>query len=164
MKYEEAKYKFIEAWGTLGSSWGINKVMAQIHALLIVSSKPLTTDDVMAELQISRGNANMNIRALMEWGIVEKKLIVGERKDHYVAGKDIWELARQVSRERRKREIEPILRVLNQVQSVEGNTEEVKEFKAVTGDLRDFSKKVDGALEKFTKSDKNWFLKLLLKM
>ncbi|MEQ9165776.1 MAG: transcriptional regulator, partial [Fulvivirga sp.] len=148
----------------LGSSWGINKVMAQIHALLIVSSKPLTTDDVMAELQISRGNANMNIRALMEWGIVEKKLIVGERKDHYVAGKDIWELARQVSRERRKREIEPILRVLNQVQSVEGNTEEVKEFKAVTGDLRDFSKKVDGALEKFTKSDKNWFLKLLLKM
>lgn len=164
MNYEEAKYKFIEAWGTLGSSWGINKVMAQIHALLIVSSKPLTTDDVMAELQISRGNANMNIRALMEWGIVEKKLIVGERKDHYVAGKDIWELARQVSRERRKREIEPILKVLNQVQAVEGNSEEVKEFKAVTGELRDFSKKVDGALEKFTKSDKNWFLKLLLKM
>jgi DNA-binding transcriptional regulator GbsR (MarR family) len=164
VNYDEAKYKFIEAWGTLGSSWGINKVMAQIHALLIVASKPLTTDDVMAELQISRGNANMNIRALMEWGIVEKKLIVGERKDHYVAGKDIWELARQVSRERRKREIEPILKVLNQVQAVEGSTEEVKEFKAVTGELRDFSKKVDGALEKFTKSDKNWFLKLLLKM
>lgn len=164
MDYEEAKYKFIEAWGTLGTSWGINKVMAQIHALLIVASKPMTTDDVMNELQISRGNANMNIRALMEWGIVEKKLIVGERKDHYVAGKDIWELARQVSRERRKREIEPILKVLNQVQAVDGKTEEVKEFKAVTGELREFSKKVDNALEKFTKSDKNWFLKLLLKM
>ena len=96
MNYHEGKHKFIQAWGTLGSSWGINKVMAQIHALLLISPKSLTTDDIMEELKISRGNANMNIRALMDWGIVEKELIVGERKDHYRAGKDIWELARQV--------------------------------------------------------------------
>ncbi|MEM8566986.1 MAG: transcriptional regulator, partial [Bacteroidota bacterium] len=139
MNYKEGRHKFIQAWGTLGSSWGINKVMAQIHALLLISPKSLTTDDIMEELKISRGNANMNIRALMDWGIVEKELIVGERKDHYRAGKDIWELARQVSRERRKREIEPILKVLGEVQAVKGKSDEVKEFKTVTSDLKDFS-------------------------
>ncbi len=164
MNYHEGKHKFIQAWGTLGSSWGINKVMAQIHALLLISPKSLTTDDIMEELKISRGNANMNIHALMDWGIVEKELIVGERKDHYRAGKDIWELARQVSRERRKREIEPILKVLGKVQSVTGKSDEVKEFKTVTSDLKDFSSKIDGALDKFTRSDKNWFFKMLLKL
>ena len=164
MNYHEGKHKFIQAWGTLGSSWGINKVMAQIHALLLISPKSLTTDDIMDELKISRGNANMNIRALMDWGIVEKELIVGERKDHYRAGKDIWELARQVSRERRKREIEPILKVLGEVQSVSGKSDEVKEFKTVTSDLKDFSGKIDGALDKFARSDKNWFFKMLLKL
>lgn len=164
MEIEEGKHKFIQAWGTLGSSWGINKVMAQIHALLLVSPKSMTTDEIMDELKISRGNANMNIRALMDWGIVEKELIVGERKDHYRAGKDVWELARQVSRERRKREIEPILKVLGEVQLVGGKSDDVKEFKKVTGDLKDFSMKIDGALDKFTRSDKNWFLKLLLKI
>ena len=164
MQYDEAKYKFIQAWGTLGSSWGINKAMAQIHALLIISTEALSTEQIMEELQISRGNANMNIRALMDWGIVQKEFKVGERKEFFVAGKDIWELARQVSRERRKREIEPILKVLHQVQSVEGKDEEIEEFKKVTSDLQDFSLKVDGMIDKFTQSDKNWFYKLLLKL
>lgn len=165
MKYDEAKHKFIQAWGTLGSSWGINKAMAQIHALLLIASEPLSTEEIMEELQISRGNANMNIRALMDWGIVEKEFKVGERREFFVAGKDVWELARQISRERRKREIEPILKVLEQVQEVsDGETEKIQEFKKVTSDLKDFTLKVDGTIEKFIKSDKNWFLKMLLKL
>ena len=95
MNYEDAKQKYIQAWGTLGSSWGINKAMAQIHALLLVSTEPLSAEDVMNELQMSRGNVNMNLRALMDWGIVEKEHKVGERKEFFSAGKDIWELARQ---------------------------------------------------------------------
>jgi DNA-binding transcriptional regulator GbsR (MarR family) len=165
MEYQDAKRKFIEAWGTLGSSWGINRAMAQIHALLLVSTEPLSTEDIMQELQMSRGNVNMNIRALMDWGIVSKEHKIGERKEFFVAGKDIWELARQVSRERRRREIEPIIKVLSQVQDVSGdNQANVKEFKKVTGDLQDFSLKVDGLLDKFTKSDQNWFYKLLMKL
>ena len=165
MEYQEAKHKFIQAWGTLGTSWGINKAMAQIHALLLISEKPLSTEDIMKELQISRGNVNMNIRALMDWGIVTKEYKIGERMEFFVAGKDIWELARQVSRERRRREIEPILRVLEQVQSVKGGAkDETGEFKKVTKDLFDFSVKVDNVLDKFTKSDQNWFYKLLMKM
>jgi len=165
MEYIEGKRRFIEAWGTLGTSWGINKAMAQIHALLLISTEPLSTEDIMEELQISRGNVNMNVRALMDWGIVHKELKIGERKEFFMAGKDVWELARQVSRERRRREIEPVLKVLAQVQSVTGtNAKEVEEFRKVTADLHDFSSRVDGLVEKFAKSDQNWFYKLLLKL
>lgn len=164
MKYKEAKDQFIQAWGTLGSSWGINRAMAQIHALLLISTKPLSTEDIMDELKISRGNVNMNIRALIDWGIVTREHKIGERKEFFTAGKDIWELARQVSKERRRREIEPILKVLGQVQSVSGSDAKVEEFKNVTNDLRDFSLKVDGMLDKFTRSDQKWFYKLLMKL
>lgn len=164
MEYTEAKHKFIQAWGTLGTSWGINKAMAQIHALLLISPEPLSTEEIMEELQISRGNANMNIRALIDWGIVHKEHKIGERKEYFYAGKDIWELARQVARERRKRELEPILKVLDQLQEVEGApAQDVDEFKAVTSELREFSQKMDGMLTKFTQADLNWFYKLIMK-
>ncbi|RZJ54238.1 MAG: ArsR family transcriptional regulator, partial [Flavobacterium sp.] len=68
MDFKEAKNKFIQTWGALGSQWGINKTMAQIHALLMVAPEPLSMEDIMEELQISRGNASMNLRALMDWG------------------------------------------------------------------------------------------------
>lgn len=164
MNYTEAKQQFIQAWGTLGSSWGINKAMAQIHALLLISEEPLSAEEVMEELKMSRGNVNMNLRALLDWGIVEKVSKIGERKEFFIANKDVWELARQVSRERRRREIEPIIKVLEQVQGVEGTGKEVKEFKAMTKELKDFSYKVDGVLDKFTKSDQNWFYKMLMKL
>ncbi len=164
MEYSEAKQKFIQAWGTLGSNWGINKAMAQLHALLLLSTEPLSAEEIMEELQMSRGNVNMNLRALMDWGIVQKEHKVGERKEFFSTGKDVWALAKQVSKERRRREIEPILTVLEQVQRVSGdNKKEVAEFKKVTGELFDFSLKVDGMIDKFTKSDQTWFYKLLMK-
>ncbi|WP_111669780.1 GbsR/MarR family transcriptional regulator [Algoriphagus litoralis] len=165
MEYLEGKNKFIQAWGTLGSNWGINKAMAQIHALLLLATEPLSAEQIMEELQISRGNANMNLRALMDWGIVKKEFKVGERKEFFSTSKDVWELAKQVSRERRRREIEPILSILKEVQGVSGeNKKEVEEFKKVTAELFDFSQKVDNTLVKFTNSDQNWFFKLLLKI
>lgn len=165
MEYNEAKQRFIQAWGTLGSNWGINKAMAQIHALLLLSTEPISTEEIMEELQMSRGNVNMNLRALIDWGIVNREHKVGERKEYFTTGKDVWELAKQVSRERRRREIEPILKVLGEVQDVTGdNKKEVAEFKRVTRDLFDFSTKVDGMIEKFTKSDQTWFYKLLMKL
>ncbi len=165
MEYSEAKQKFIHAWGTLGSNWGINKAMAQIHALLLLATEPLSAEEIMDELQMSRGNVNMNLRSLMDWGIVKKEHKVGERKEYFSTGKDVWDLARQVSRERRRREIEPILKVLEDVQSVSGdNKKSVAEFKKVTSELFEFSSKVDGVVEKFIKSDQNWFYKFLMKL
>lgn len=165
MKIEQAKAEFIQSWGVLGSSWGINKAMAQIHALLVVSHESLSAEDVMVALKISRGSVNMNIRALIDWGIVEKELRIGERKEYFKAEKDILELARLITVERRKREIEPMLKVLTKVQSLDSKkTNEQKEFKKVTSDLLDFTKKANRLMEKFTKSDKNWFYKLILRL
>lgn len=164
MKYQDAKDKFIQAWGGLGSSWGINRTMAQIHALLLVSTSPLSTEDIMEQLQISRGNANQNVRALIDWGLVEKQLKTGERKEYFVAGKDVWELAKQVAKERKKRELEPIVKTLNQLQHVEGSTAEVQEFKTVTGNIMDFAKQAESTLELFINSRQNWFYKVLSKI
>ncbi|HMJ69459.1 MAG TPA: hypothetical protein VK508_11205 [Cyclobacteriaceae bacterium] len=165
MKYQEAKEELIQAWGTLGHSWGLNKTMAQIHAVLILSTKPLTTEDIMKELNISRGNANMNIRALLEWGIVDRVLVPGERKEYFKSEKDVWTLARTVARERRKRELEPILKVLKKVADVQvDGSDETKELKKVTKELRSFAEKSDNLLETFVKSEESWFWGSVLKL
>lgn len=164
MKLDEAKAKLIQAWGNLGYSWGLNKVMAQIHALLLVSPEPLSTEDIMKELNISRGNANMNIRALLDWGIIYRISIAGERKEYFQSEKDIWTLARQVAKERRKRELEPILKTLKEVQEVAGeSSEELKEFKRVTKELKGFAEKSDGLLNTFVGAQESWFWNTLLK-
>jgi len=164
MQYQEAKSKFIQAWGTLGSSWGINRAMAQIHALLLISETPLSTDEIMVDLKISRGNANMNIRALMDWGIVYKELRAGERKEFFFADKDIWELARQVSKERQKRELTPIVRVLDDLNHIEGKDSKSDELRNVVKDLSKFTKNVSGVVSKFSNSDEHWFYSVLLKL
>lgn len=161
MEFKATKQKFVQTWGTIGSNWGINKTMAQIHALMLVSNVPLCTEDIMEELQISRGNANMNIRSLMDWGLVFKEIIVGERKEFFVAEKDVWQVFIQISKERRKREIEPVVRLLDQMSDFDSKDEEEKEFKRMMEELHNVTKQADVVLEKISKADKPWFLKLL---
>lgn len=165
MNLEEAKYKFIQEWGVLGSSWGINRAMAQIHALLILSPESKTTDEVMEELKISRGNANMNMRALIDWGLVFKEYKPGERKEYFYAEKDLWMVMKQIAKERRKREVVPIREVLKEVSAAEiENTPEGKEFKKVTKDIDTVISKFDSVLDLASKSDQSWFLKMLSKL
>ena|SRR5687768_5476807 len=165
MKYTEAKEKLIQAWGNLGYSWGLNKTMAQIHALLMISPKPLSTEEIMEDLNISRGNANMNVRALLDWGIISRISVPGERKEFFKSEKDIWTLARQVVRERRKRELEPILKVLKEVSDVTADgTEETKELKKTVKDLKNFADKSDNLLETFIKAEESWFWNAILKL
>ena len=164
MEFDEAKQKFLHSWGTLGSNWGINKTMAQIHALLLISPEPLSTEDIMNELQISRGNANMNIRALIDWGLVQREMKAGERKEFFSSEKDIWQVAMKVMRERRKRELEPVVSLLGQLKEVEGETEEVKEFQKTITELNDFTSKTDNLLDKLSRSDKHFFMNALVKM
>ena len=165
MKYKEAKEELIQAWGNLGYSWGLNKTMAQIHALLMISPKPLSTEEIMEELNISRGNANMNIRALLDWHIIYRISVPGERKEFFKSEKDIWALARQVVKERRKRELEPILKVLKNVNEVQSDsTEETKEFKKVVKDLKNFAEKSDNLLDAFVKSEESWFWNSVLRI
>lgn len=165
MKYKEAKEELIQAWGNLGYSWGLNKTMAQIHALLMISPKPLSTEEIMEDLNISRGNANMNIRALLDWHIIYRISVPGERKEFFKSEKDIWALARQVVKERRKRELEPILKVLKNVNEVQSDSsEQTKEFKKVVKELKNFAEKSDNLLNAFEKSEENWFWNSVLKI
>ncbi len=164
MTLEEAKEQFIQSWGTLGSSWGITRTMAQIHALLLVSKDTLSAEEIMEELQISRGNANMNIRALIDWGLVHKKLKTGERKEYFVAEKDMWKVIKSVIVERKKRELEPMLKILDDISSIEGDDQEAEEFRNVIKDIKLFSSKADATLDTLINADSNWFVGTFLNM
>ena len=164
MKLKEAKNKFIQTWGALGSQWGINKTMAQIHALLMISKEPLSMEDIMEDLQISRGNASMNLRALMDWGIVFKEYKPGERKEYFTGEKNIDELARKIAKERSKREVKPAIRILKEVIDVEDTTDEAKQFKSQTSDLYNFMLRADNMIDKITEQKENWITKTILKM
>ena len=166
MQLEEGKEKFIQAWGTLGSSWGINRTMAQVHALLLISPEALSTEDVMQELNVSRGNANMNLRALIDWGLISKELRPGERKEYFVAEKDMWKVAKQVIRERRKRELEPMLRILDELKQVEGakGDKNTEAFTESIGNLHDLATKADKTLNTMLRADEHWFLGSFMKL
>lgn len=165
MEFKEAKNKFIQTWGALGSQWGINKTMAQIHALLMVSPEPLSMEDIMDELLISRGNASMNLRALMDWGIVYKEYKSGERKEFFIAEKDLDELAVKIAQERSKREIKPALKVLKDVSSIDkSKSAETKHFVDQTQKLYDFVLKADNMIDKVTEYKDNWIGRLVMKI
>jgi DNA-binding transcriptional regulator GbsR (MarR family) len=166
MKLTEAKQQFISSWGAFGTHWGINRTMAQIHALLLISAGPLTQDDIMEQLNISRGNTNMNIRELINWGLVERVLLPGERKEYFTAEKDIWKVVRQIVKERKKRELEPMMKLLDQLEEVEGDKrdKEVKAFVEVVSGIKRLGKQADKTLDMMIRADENWFVSGLMKV
>jgi DNA-binding transcriptional regulator GbsR (MarR family) len=166
MQLEEAKQQFINNWGAFGSNWGINRTMAQIHALLMISPDPLTQDEVMEQLTISRGNVNMNMRELISWGLVDRVIVSGERKEYFTAEKDIWKVATQIIKERKKRELDPMLKLLAQLENIEGDKKDKhnKQFVETVSGIRKFGKQADEMLDVMIKADEHWFLGNLLKM
>ncbi len=164
MEFTEAKIKFITHWGTLATQWGINRTMAQIHALLLISPAPLSTDEIMEELQISRGNANSNVRQLIQWGIVFKELKPGDRKEYFYAEKDMWKMANTISKERKKREIDPVISVLSELKKEDfTENEEQKEFQKTMTNLHDFVDTTSNAFNTMVQN-KDWINKFFIKM
>ena len=140
--------------------------MAQIQALLFISTKPLSMEDIMAELQISRGNTSMNLRQLMDWGIVTKELIPGERKEYFTTEKDVQELTRIIAKERSRREIQPVIKVLNDV-SVQLKMmvqKKQKELIKQTKALHDLTQNADAMINKLVSQKQNWITKSLIKL
>jgi DNA-binding transcriptional regulator GbsR (MarR family) len=166
MELAEAKQKFIEAWGKLGSEWGINRTMAQVHALLLVTPEPLTTEEIMEQLSISRGNANMTLRDLIGWGLVEKQHKAGERKEYFYADKNTWNIARQVAKERRKRELDPVIKILDELSKVKGDANDpaFQTFNQSVTDINKLAKNVDKTLETMLKAEESWFWGSILKI
>jgi DNA-binding transcriptional regulator GbsR (MarR family) len=165
MNLPEAQQLFIQAWGTLASRWGINKAMAQIHALMMISPDPLSAEDIMEKLEISRGNANINIRELIDWGLLQKILVPGQRREFFSGEKDIWKIARQVAKERKKRELEPILAILEQVSKVTGSKldPEYVTFTKTIHNIQRLSKHADKTLDFMINTEENSFFGKIIK-
>jgi DNA-binding transcriptional regulator GbsR (MarR family) len=166
MKLTEAKQQFISSWGAFGTHWGINRTMAQIHALLLISPDPLTQDDIMEDLDISRGNTNMNIRELINWGLVDRVLLTGERKEYFTAEKDIWKVVKQIVKERKKRELEPMLQLLDKLEEVEGDKRDknVKTFVDTVSSIKKLGRQADKTLDTMIKAEESWFIGSLMKI
>lgn len=105
---------FIRRWGEMGQTWGINRTMAEIHALCYIVGRPLCTDDVMERLHISRGNASMSLRALCDWGIIRRLHKRGERREYFESLSDVWEMFSIIAAERKRREMDPVLEAIKQ--------------------------------------------------
>jgi DNA-binding transcriptional regulator GbsR (MarR family) len=106
--------KFILHWGEMGTKWGINRTVAQVHALLFLSPKPVPADEIAETLSVARSNVSTSLRELQGWGIVRVVHVLGDRRDNFETTKDVWEIFRTVSEERKRREIDPTLRVLGE--------------------------------------------------
>lgn len=104
--------QFILEWGRMSTSWGINRTMAQIQALLLITGRPFCMDEIVERLRISRGNASMNLRDLVDWGVIRRFRPTGARKDLYVSDQDVWQMFTSVIRERKRREIDPTVEAI----------------------------------------------------
>src|SRR6188474_138733 len=109
-----AQDTFIRRWGEMGATWGINRTQAEIHALCYITAQPVSTDDVMERLNISRGNASMSLRALCDWGIVRRLHRRGERREYFESLSDVWEMFSIIASERKRREMDPVLETIKQ--------------------------------------------------
>lgn len=169
--YQKAVDQFVDLWGEMASAWGINKTMSQIHALLYAESHPMDTDSIMDKLDISRGNANMNLHRLLEWELIKKVNFPRDRKDYYSAETDIWKIVSTIIRERQQREIEPIrVELLECIKTLEeGGLEDQEsiDFKERIENYNDFlemfERFTDALLPYINKKNLN-FLKQLVKL
>jgi HTH-type transcriptional regulator, glycine betaine synthesis regulator len=120
---DASKALFIRRWGELSGYWGINRTMAEIHALLFVSKDPVCTDDVMEKLLISRGNSSMNLRLLVDWGLIERVHLRGDRKEYFTCRTDVWQMFETILQQRRRREVEPIIETIQKCSEMNESSE-----------------------------------------
>ncbi len=113
-KLTAVQQRFVLHWGEMGSRWGINRTVAQIHALLFLSARPLDAEEISETLGVARSNVSTSLRELQGWGIVRRVHVMGDRRDHFESLKDVWEMFRTIAEERKKREVDPTLAMLRE--------------------------------------------------
>jgi DNA-binding transcriptional regulator GbsR (MarR family) len=144
--YERSRLLFIRRWGEMGANWGISRTMAEIHALLFVSLEPLCTDDVMASLQVSRGNASMNLRQLVNWDLIYRVHRPGDRKEYFACETNVWQMFEAITRERRRREVEPIIETIERCKGMVAD--ELKGRRgAKSKEVEDYQRRLEEMLE-----------------
>jgi len=110
----KVKQQYILHWGEMGTRWGINRTVAQIHALLYLSPSPLTAEEIAETLSVARSNVSTSVRELETWGLVRPVHVLGDRREHYESMKDVCEMFRVITEQRKKREIDPTMEMLEQ--------------------------------------------------
>ena len=146
----EAQDRFVAAWGQMAGAWGISRTMAEVHALLYITGQGLCTDDVMERLQISRGNASMSLRALLDWGIVRRANKRGDRKEYFESEQDVWAMLRRIVRERLKREADPLLAELHEIRDLTAERGKGRERGDEAQKLGEHNRRIEAMLEFFT--------------
>ena len=163
----KSKEEFIAEWGALGPAWGMTRTVARIHALLMISDAPLTTDEIMDELAISRGGAHGALKQLGAMGIVTSAIRKGERRESFVGEKDPWAVFVAIMRERKRKEVEPVLAVLDRCLEASGHLEgpEARSFGDQLTRLKEFVGTGDRVMEKLSRAERStivgWMLKLV---
>ena len=147
MKLTPATERYILHWGEMGTRWGVNRSVAQVHALLYLSPKPIPADEIVETLSIARSNVSTSLKELQGWGLVQLTHILGDRRDHFESKKDLWDLLMIIVEERKRREIDPTLTMLRECVS------EAKEDKEIDPEIR---KRIQTTLE-FVESMTNWY-------
>jgi DNA-binding transcriptional regulator GbsR (MarR family) len=147
----EAQRRFIGLWGQMGLTWGIRRTMAEVHALLFIAGRPMNADEVVRRLGISRGNASMALRSLVDWGVVYREHLRGDRKEYFTAEQDVWKLFRTVLRERKKREIDPLVEALRACREMTAGSQRaaVRAHNERLDGLIDFMDLVDSISQRF---------------
>jgi DNA-binding transcriptional regulator GbsR (MarR family) len=135
--------QFVEHWGLMARAWGINSSMGELFALLYITGSDWTADDLRLRLGVSRGNVSMNLRELLAWGVVHKVHRSGERRELFRAETDVWVLFRKILAERKRRELDPTLRVLNRAHPQPGDDEAVAALRTRLEPLRQFFRLID---------------------
>lgn len=165
MKYTEARHQLINTWGQLSTQWGISRTMGQIHALLMISPDPLTMDQIIEQLTISRGSVSMSVRNLVEWGIVHRTFLPGDRKEYFASEKDVWKMALQIARERKRRELDPVINSMQHLQQIDiesASAREVEELNKMTAQILDVAMQVDKMLDIGIRSGGQTFVRKLI--
>ena len=112
MKLNPIAQRFVLHWGEMGSKWGVNRTVSQIHALLYLAGKPMAADEIAETLEVARSNVSNSLRELQNWNLISIVHVMGDRRDHFATSTDVWELFRTVVRERKEREFDPTISVL----------------------------------------------------
>jgi DNA-binding transcriptional regulator GbsR (MarR family) len=163
MELDQAKQRFIEAWGNLGESWGVGKRMTEIHALLLITPYPCSCSYISKQLDLKIETVEKELGNLIKWDVISKEDINNDGQQYFKAEKDVWDLAQRVAKERRERELIPILQMLGEVKEINSEEDEhLREFKKVTSELESFAMKADKFLNRFANSGGNWFFKQVL--
>lgn len=157
----------LRVWADLGPAWGVNRTMSQIHALMMLSADPMNTDDVMEELGISRGNAHKNVTELLAWGLLKRVDVKGDLKTYFEGEKDVWKVIQIITRERKRKELQPVLEVLDDCLEHTKGLRDVqsKAFREQVGELKQFADMADGVMDRVGRKRSglimSWAMKLL---